>query len=267
MQRYFVHADQFQKDHVILDGEDAHHLIRVMRAREGERLIVSDGNKREVIAEIIQIEQDRVITRMIDELAMDKEPAVHVTIAQSLPKGDKMEMVIQKGTEIGAVRFIPFVSDRTIVQYDERREAKRLDRWRKIAKEAAEQAQRNRVPEVDAVLSWNEMLQRTEQYDLALICYEQVQDTQGLRPILRRFRNQLGSVNDLRLLPNPPSILLIVGPEGGFTEREAQEAVRAGAHLTGLGNRILRTETAALVGLSCMMYEFDEMGYEEMEKS
>lgn len=266
MQRYFVRSEQIQDHIVILDGEEAHHLIRVMRAKPGDQLIASDGLEREVLAEISQLDREAnaVEARIAEELAMDQEPCVQVTVAQSLPKGDKLETVIQKGTELGAHRFLPFVSARTVVQYDAKKEAKRLERWRKIAKEAAEQAHRNLIPAVEAPSRWSDILQAAASFDIALMCYEQVGSSGTLRAILQQLREATlpaaGEGSASHAAPNKPSILLVVGPEGGFTDQEAHEAEQAGIRLVGLGSRILRTETAAMVGLACIMYEFNEMG-------
>jgi 16S rRNA (uracil1498-N3)-methyltransferase len=256
MQRYFVRADQILEDRVVLDGDDAHHLIRVMRARLDDKIIVSDGRDREVLAQISNIGKGTVEARIVERLAMDREPVVRVTIAQSLPKGDKFETVIQKGTELGAHKFVPFVSQRTVVQYDERKEAKRLERWRKIAKEAAEQAHRNRVPEVTEAVRWRDIVQQAADYDIAIMCYEKAGSGRGLRPLLHSFRREHMAVSGER----EPMIMLIVGPEGGFTEQEVEHAEQAGIRIVGLGSRILRTETAAMVGLACIMYEYNEMG-------
>lgn len=266
MQRYFIKEDQFSGDVVTLNGEDAHHLLRVMRARPGDQIIVSDGREREALVEITTIAKDQAEASVVQWLSQDQEASVAVTIAQSLPKGDKLETVIQKGTELGAAAFIPFVSSRTVVQYDARKEAKRLDRWRKIAKEAAEQAHRSKVPEVEDVASWQHIVEIATQYDLALLCYEKTEATQGLRTLLTQARaNWLQAdsrcqASGQEAQASRPSILLIAGPEGGFTEQEAEQAAGAGIQLAGLGKRILRTETAAMAAIACVMYEFNEMG-------
>lgn len=251
MQRYFVTPDQFEDDRVVLDGEDAHHLSRVLRAQPGDSCIVSDGVSKEALVAVVAVGKDRVETKVVEWLAMTSEPAVDVWIAQSLPKGDKMELVIQKGTEIGAARFIPFVSERTIVQLEPKKEAKRLERWRKIAKEAAEQAHRNRIPEIEAPVGWKELLKLAAAADASFLCYEK-EDKQELRKLIREALNGRSAA--------ATRVLLIVGPEGGFTEAEAREAEAAGCRTVGLGKRILRTETAALVGLTCILYESGEMG-------
>ncbi|CAH1220921.1 Ribosomal RNA small subunit methyltransferase E [Paenibacillus plantiphilus] len=256
MQRYFVTPAQLGDNEVILSGDDAHHAVRVMRMEPGDEIIVSDGEARAAKAVIRAAAPDRVEADIAAWLPMDGEPLWAVTIAQSLPKGDKMELVIQKGTEIGAAAFLPFQSERMIVQYDNKKEAKRLERWSKIAKEAAEQAHRSRIPTVEPVKTWRQLIAAAAAYDLVLFCYEKEGGSggAGLRDAVRDYRSREGShVEQLRLL-------LIVGPEGGFTEREAAEAENAGAVVVGLGKRILRTETAAMVGLACLMYESGEMG-------
>jgi len=259
MQRYFVAAKQFQGNHIVIDNDDAHHIIRVMRMTEGSEVIVSDGESRTVIARIEQVEGKSVTLSIVEELPQRAEASWRVTIAQGLPKGDKMELIMQKCTEIGAAGFIPFSSERVIVQYDHKKEAKRLERWSKIVKEAAEQSHRDRIPMLQEPKSWKELLKLIPTYDLALFCYERAGDEGhgiGLKDALQKFK-QAGNVNTDN---SNPSILLIAGPEGGFAEREAMEAEEAGALLIGLGSRILRAETAGMVGLSCILYESGEMG-------
>jgi 16S rRNA (uracil1498-N3)-methyltransferase len=250
MQRYFLRPEQFQDKVVTIEGDDAHHLIRVMRAEIGDEVICSNGADREALVRITALDKGLVTGEAVQELPMTAEPAAQVWIAQSLPKGDKMEIVIQKGTEIGAARFLPFLSERTIVQYDAKKEAKRSERWLKIAKEAAEQAHRNRVPEIDSVLTWKQLLKQAEQVDAAWICYEK-EDGKQLRTAIREA---------LKGEPQVSTFLLAVGPEGGFTEQEVEQAEAAGFVSVSLGKRILRTETAGMVGLTCLLYETGEMG-------
>jgi 16S rRNA (uracil1498-N3)-methyltransferase len=220
-----------------------------MRAEIGDEVICSNGTDREALVHITALDKSSVTGEAVEELPMTAEPAVKVWIAQSLPKGDKMEIVIQKGTEIGAARFLPFLSERTVVQYDAKKEAKRTERWQKIAKEAAEQAHRNRVPEIEAVLSWKHLLKRAEQVDAAWICYEK-EDGKQLRT----------AIQEILAGEKKKNFLFAVGPEGGFTEQEIQQAEAAGFVSVSLGKRILRTETAAMVGLTCLLYETGEMG-------
>lgn len=252
MQRYFIPPGQLTETEAIVTGDDAHHIVNVMRARPGDSIIVSDGVSREARAVLTEIGKSRVAASVAEALPMTAEPVIHVTIAQSLPKGDKMETIIQKGTEIGAVRFVPFLSERTVVQYDDKKETKRLERWRKVAKEAAEQAHRNRIPAVEPPLAWERLLQSAREADAAFFCYEKETDS-TLKEALRQAIAARGGAAGM-------SAFLIVGPEGGFSEREAQEARQAGCVPVKLGARILRTETAGMVGLTCLLYEAGEMG-------
>lgn len=198
VQRYFVSQEQFKGDTVEITGEDARHIAKVMRSKEGDTFIVSDGREREALVEIRSIDQGVVTTAVVEMLAMTQEPRVKVTIAQSLPKGDKMETVIQKCTEIGAAAFVPFLSERTIVQYDAKKEEKRIVRWSKIAKEAAEQSHRNRVPEVGYPIHWKNLLASFSAYDAVYFCYEKEHGLQlrdAVKPWIedRRCRRPAGA--------------------------------------------------------------------------
>jgi len=253
MQRYFVAEAQMGEDSVVLSGEDARHAAAVMRSRPGDCFIACNGQGRDVIAKIVSVDKDNVQADIVEHLPSSAEMAWKIAVAQSLPKGDKLEIVIQKGTEAGATEFIPFLSKRTVVQYDERKEAKRLERWRKIAKEAAEQSHRSTVPQICEVSTWKTLLQRFADYDLVLFCYEEEgRSGNGLRGLLADFRQQLSS--------DEPRIMIVIGPEGGFATEEAEAALAAGAKPIGLGRRILRTETAALYALACLAYESGELG-------
>ncbi|MEW4370646.1 16S rRNA (uracil(1498)-N(3))-methyltransferase [Paenibacillus kandeliae] len=256
MQRYFVPAEQFSEQQVIITGEDARHIIRVMRSQEGDELIACDGNQLDVLAEIMSMDEGIVTARIVERLEQLSEAKVQVTIAQSLPKGDKMETVIQKCTELGAASFVPFLSKRTVVQYDARKEEKRLQRWSKIAKEAAEQSHRSRVPQIGHALTWKQLLGSLEVYDLICFCYEKENGHQ-LRDVVQPFAHRL---QERTAQEQTARVLIVVGPEGGFTEQEVEEAEGRGATSTGLGRRILRTETAAMTALACIMYEIGEMG-------
>ncbi len=255
MQRYFVPEAQMDERSVTLEGDDARHASAVMRGKPGDRFIACNGRGRDVVARIASVDKHLVEAEIVEELAGSAEMRWRIDIAQSLPKGDKLETVIQKGTEAGASAFLPFLSRRTVVQYDERKEAKRIDRWRKIAKEAAEQSHRSAVPRIEAVSAWKALLQRFAEYDLALLCYEEEgRSGIGLKDALAGFKSGRGPG-----VP-APSMLVVVGPEGGFSPEEAEAAIAAGARAVGLGRRILRTETAALYALACLAYESGELG-------
>jgi 16S rRNA (uracil1498-N3)-methyltransferase len=253
MQRYFVDGDQWQADQIIISEQDAHHLQRVMRARIGDKVICSDGLAREALAEVVAIGAD-VHLRVYEWLPMDREPQTDIWVAQALPKGDKFETVLQKGTELGAARFVPFVSQRTVVQYDAKKVVKVHVRWQKIVKEAAEQAHRNRIPQVTEPILWKQLLALVSEVDLALVCYEKATAV-SIGQALRRFEDERvdRGANEVR------RILVVIGPEGGLSEAEIDAAEAAGMQVVTLGRRILRTETAALVALTCAFYQFGDL--------
>ncbi len=249
MQRYFVRTDQFQDQFVTIEGNDSHHLQRVMRAQLGDQVICSDGLNLHVKVRIMKMDKDAVTGEMIEHVPPSTESNVRVWIAQSLPKADKMELIIQKGTELGAMRFTPFVSARTIVHYDAKKETIRAERWQKIAKEAAEQAHRYHVPQVDRIHTWVELLELAQTADVAWIFFEK-EEQMSLRSAIRQAL----------AIPTLRNIMMIIGPEGGFSEHEIAQAQQAHIASVSLGKRILRTETASWVGLTCVGYETGEMG-------
>ncbi|HEX7056930.1 MAG TPA: RsmE family RNA methyltransferase, partial [Bacilli bacterium] len=204
-------------------------------------------------AEIRELRDHEVYCKVIERRQADGEPKHRVWIAQGLPKADKMETVVQKCTELGAARFIPFSSSRTVVRYDEKQAAKRVERWRKIAKEAAEQAHRGKIPEIASPVTWPELVKLAAKADIAFLLYEQTRHA-SFKAALRRALAAFGPAD--RAL----DVLIVTGPEGGIAPEEALSAQNAGFIPVGLGNRILRTETAAMAALTCFLYETDEMG-------
>jgi len=243
MQRYFVSCEQMNDTKVVVTGDDVNHMAKVMRFLPGDRVICCNGEGRDVLAEIEKITSEHIQLKILEELSESRELPLKVTIAQGLPKGDKMDFIIQKGTELGAFSFLPFTSRYTVVKLDEKKEKKRVERWKKIAKEAAEQSHRSLVPHIANPLGWRELLAKVSSFDYALFAYEKEEET----PLYQALKG----------IPKEASILLVIGPEGGFSEDEAREAEEAGMQRVSLGRRILRTETASLYGLSCISYEFE----------
>jgi len=243
MQRYFINKEQFTDNEVIITGDDVHHISKVLRGNVGDKIICVNGEGYDVYAEIVSIEPKRVVCRIADVLADSREPQIEVLLAQALPKSDKMDLIIQKGTEIGVTTFLPFTSERTIVQLNDKKEQKRVERWEKIAKEAAEQAHRSRIPKILPLTSLKQLLSNLDGM-LPLIAYEK-EDTNSLNKVLTQNLSH-------------KKILLIIGPEGGFTEKEISLAEEKGAISISLGKRILRTETAGIVGAANIIYQLDE---------
>ncbi len=247
MQRYFVEGDQMGEEIVNISGDDIKHITRVMRMNIGNEIICSDGSSRTVRCEISAITDDCVEARIVEELKPNTELPVRVTIAQALPKADKLEFIIQKGTELGAIAFIPFQAARSIVKWDEKKSAKKTERLIKIAKEAAEQSYRERIPTISTPFSFRALKEELTSFDAVIVAYEEAAK-QGEQSKFRKM---------LTALSPGASVLIVIGPEGGLTEEEVQSFTDEGASLCGFGPRILRTETAALYALAAISYHFE----------
>lgn len=246
MQRYFAPPHLFTDHEVTIQGDDVHHIVNVMRARVGEEILVSDGAGRTARAKLALLSPKEVKAEVVEWLTEQRELPIRVTIGQGLPKGEKMEWILQKGTELGAYSFFPFSSERTIVKLDAKKEAKKLERWRKIVKEAAEQSHRAVLPELLPPATFREVLKAAKEYTRCAIAYEKEGST-TLHQVLEEM-----SVED--------SLLVLVGPEGGFSTDEVAQAESMGFLTVSLGPRILRTETASQYVLACASYHFERKG-------
>ncbi len=250
MQRYFLDADAFSGDQVRFTGDELHHISRVMRFSAGDQVIACNDRGQTLLVEFTQVNKDEAFAHVVEELAENRELPVEITLAQGLAKGEKMDMIVQKATEMGATFIIPFTSSRTIVKLNDKKESNRLVRWQKIAKEAAEQAHRNRIPEISEIITYKELLGVGQDYDLALIAYEQEHQAK-----LADLLNSLVVGNDS--LSVGKRIIVVIGPEGGFSEEEVAQAVEHSFHSISLGKRILRTETAGIAALAILAHHFE----------
>ncbi len=196
---------------------------------------------------IEKITENQIIAQVVQWIEEEIELPVSVTIVSGLPKGDKLEWIIQKGTELGAYQFIPFIATRSVVKWDDKKADKKLVRWNKIAKEAAEQSHRKRIPEVSAPIKLTSLVELGKNYDVKLIAYEE-EAKSGETSILAQ---------NLSSLEKGQSILVVFGPEGGLTDTEVSLLKENGFQTCGLGPRILRTETAPLYLLSAVSYHFE----------
>ncbi|MFB9761783.1 16S rRNA (uracil(1498)-N(3))-methyltransferase [Ectobacillus funiculus] len=248
MQRYFVHEEQVNNNHITIEGDDVHHITRVMRMEPGDELYCCLNGKTALctIAEITNTFVKVAVVQWVEERS---ELPVAITIASGLPKGDKLDLILQKGTELGAAAFLPFQASRSIVKWDSKKSEKKVERWAKIAKEAAEQAHRSIVPSVTAPLSFKELLAASAQYDACIVAYEEE----------ARKGEKANFVQTLEKLQPGQRLLIVFGPEGGLTEDEVQRLCEHTFVSCSLGPRILRTETAPLYALSAVSYHFELM--------
>lgn len=246
MQRYFLQNQFDDQQQATITGEDGKHIVRVMRMAVGDDVVaVSDGEA--FIAAITEILADGVVVQRQGASLQTNEMPVRVTIACGLPKGDKLDLIVQKGTELGMAGIIPFEAERSIVKWDAKKGDKKVERLRKIAKEAAEQCHRTVIPDVANPVSFKQLIAQSMNYDILLFADEE--DAKSGNP--NRIAERLKNVNPAQ------TVLAVFGPEGGLARNEAEALRSAGFLPIALGPRILRTETAPLYLLSAMSYEFE----------
>lgn len=245
MTRFFIRPDQIDKADAVLDADDAHHLRAVLKAKPGDSVTLLDGTGREYDAALTELGKSHARARITSERVLETECHTRITVAQAVPKmAEKMEQVLQRGTEAGAAGFWAYASARSLEHLTGERQTKRIARWNEIVKTAAEQSHRAVLPAVRIDGGLTDVLRSAPDFDLALFAFEGEMET-TLRQALER-----------RSTP-PRTVLLVIGPEGGFAEQEARAARSAGLISVTLGPRILRTETAALVMLSQIVYALE----------
>ena len=242
MVRFFVLPEEYHKEFMILTGENAAHA-KVLRLKNGENVVVCDGQGNESICTISDVSQGQISLVVNSRNISDSEPHIFVSVYMAFSKGDKLEHVIQKATELGAAEIIAFPSARCVSRPDEKSLVKKVDRWQKIALSAAQQSGRGRIPNVIVLDSYKAALTRAQQSDIAILFYENESAT------------TLHSV--LKAKPYH-SVSLLTGPEGGLEDGEVTLASAHGLRVCTLGKRILRCETAPLCALSAVMYDSGE---------
>ena len=246
MHRFFV--PQLYNEEMYIEGVDARHISKVLRMQPGAQLQIVSDDGVSAMAEITAIDSERVTVRCLEKLAESHEPRVKLVLAQGLAKGEKMDFIIQKAVEMGAYSVIPVAMEHSVVRLDGAKAAKKVERWQKIAESAAKQSKRDIIPEVQAVQSMTEMLAKCA-CQTKIIAYE-CEDRLSLKAALKAAE-EAGGISEL---------LLIIGPEGGISEGELEQARQAGAVPVSLGRRILRAETAGLVAISAIFYETGDLG-------
>lgn len=243
MPRFFVNKENISEEKIHILGSDAHHIARSLRMAEGDEVTVCDGCGLEYECRLSRIRDDECECSIISVCESERESPVDITLCMAYPKGDKLEVVIQKAVELGVSRIIPFESSRCIKRPKAEKVEKQLSRLSKIAEEAAKQCGRAKIPTVSLPMSFAQMLKEAKKSSITLFCYEDEQGTS--------IKNALSSPGKC------DSISVIVGSEGGFSPEEADEAKEAGATAVTLGKRILRCETAPAFALSAIAYELE----------
>ena len=230
---------------VTMDGNEAHHLLHVLRQKVGDEVVIVDIAGQAAIATITSIDQGKAMLTVLERLSEAREAPITVVLAQGLTKSDKMDYIVQKSTELGITAVIPMAADESVVKYDITKQQSRQRRWQKIASEAAKQCHRNTIPDIGDVQMLEQVLEDAKADTNIMMFYEG--DTPlGIKQALTDSR--------------PGSYLIIVGPEGGFSAREVALAKAKGVQLVTMGPRILRTETAAIAAVSIVMYHHGDLG-------
>jgi len=242
-QRVFVTTEQIQNNRVSIVGSDVHYIAHVLRLKPGDAIDILDDRQRVYATVIEKMEKGRIYCTVKELRNLKSEPFIKVTIAQGIPKGKKMDQIIRQTTELGVHAIIPMHTERSIPKLDgEKREEKRA-RWQKIAKEAAEQSGRLLFPSISLPQKFSEVLARAGDFSAAILFWEGAEKT-----TLKHY---------LQSIDQPSSILIIIGPEGGFSRAEVEEVRAAQIPAITIGRRVLRTETAPIVALAMILYALE----------
>lgn len=249
MSKFFVKNNQISKTEIKILGTDVNHIKNVLRLYIGDEInICNEETSENYIAKIEQLERDYILCKIVKHLGKELETNVDITIFQGLPKADKMELIIQKSTELGASKFVPVNLKRCIVKLNDKDAKKKIERWQKISEVAAKQSGRDIIPKIEDIATLENVKDEIKNYDLFLVAYEQEKEL-SLKEVLKTYKFSSERIK----------IAILIGPEGGLEESEIIQMREAGAKIITLGKRILRTETVALSITSIIMYELENL--------
>ena len=249
MPKFFVTNEQVNQEEIKIIGKDINHIKNVLRKKIGENLIVCNQDTFiDYICEIVEYKENQIKCKIIQKLKTNSESNVEVTIFQGLPKSDKMEFIIQKAVELGTYDITPVEMKRCIVKLTDTDKRKKIERWQKIAEVAAKQCGRNRIPQINEVISIKNICNLCQKYDIVIVAYENEKEN--------KLKYELEKIKLLKT--TKIKIAILIGPEGGFALEEIEMLKESGSKIVTLGNRILRTETVAINMLSIIMYELEK---------
>jgi 16S rRNA (uracil1498-N3)-methyltransferase len=245
MRYFFIQPHHLAQDVLAIEGEEARHMGKVLRLKPGMMVGLSDGRGMQADGRILTKTRDRVEVEVLRRYPSPREPEGELVVAQAMLKDQKMDLVLRQLTELGISGWLPFVSSRSVPQPDPQRQASRMSRWERIAREAVKQCRRGRVPDIVPVGKMDDILGRCGHFDAGIMFWEGARDPLELKTA--------DDASDFRRL------LLLVGPEGGFSEGEAAAAEQAGFKLATLGPRILRAETASVVACALVQHLYGDL--------
>lgn len=244
MPKFFVSKDSINTNEIIIKGEDAKHISQVLRHKQGDILEIGDGLGFDYTCEIIEMSKKEILLKIIEKKENLSEPKVKITLFQCLPKGAKMDLIIQKCVELGVTEITPFYSEFTVVKVNDKTDNK-IERYQKVSETASKQSRRGIIPKINSPISFDEAIKLSNNFDLSLIAYEK-EKMMTLKKIKASLNKEV------------KNICVFVGSEGGFSIDEIEKSVEIGIIPITLGERILRTETAGMVLTNLLIYEFDE---------
>lgn len=246
MYKFFVNSEQIDNNEIKIIGEDVNHIKNVLRLKLDENIcICNKETSKSFNCKIVSLDKDIVKCQKLEEIFETTEAKTYIHIFQGIPKGDKLEFIIEKCTELGVKEITPVIMKRTIVKIDEKDKQKKLTRWNKIAEVAAKQSGRDEILKVNQIINFKNIFEIIKEYDIVLIAYEN-EKKNTLKNILNKVKTQ----------KQPLKIAVLIGPEGGIDEEEIEQL--RGYKIITLGKRILRTETAPLVIASNILYELED---------
>lgn len=247
MHKFFVKTNQIDDNKIRMVGSDVKHIVNVLRMQKKDKLQVCNSETLDnYIVEIQEVEKDEIITNIIEKIQTNVESNVEIDLYQGLPKADKMELIIQKTTELGISKIIPVDMIRCVVKLEEKEAKKKIERWQKIVEGAAKQSKRDRIPQIENKMKLEDVIHKIEEYDIFLVAYEEEKNytlKDELKNIQKKERYKIGA---------------LIGPEGGIDSKEIKLLQDNGARIVTLGKRILRTETAPIAITSNIFYELEE---------
>lgn len=243
MYQFFVEDNQIGDESITILGEDVNHIRNVLRMKPGEQIRISSRQGADYFCEVETLEKEAVTARILYKDHESRELPVRICLFQGLPKGDKMELIIQKAVELGAAEIVPVAMRNCVVKLDEKKAEGKRKRWQAIAESAAKQAKRSMIPAVREVMTFPEAVAYAKTMDVRLLPYENERGMEHTRQVIGSLKKE-GSLG------------VFIGPEGGFDRKEI-EAVKGDVELLSLGNRILRTETAGMTMLSILLYHLE----------
>lgn len=248
MPKFFVKSNQINENVINIVGTDVNHISTVLRLNVDDEIKVCNEDEGvNYNTKIIELNKEEVKCKIIEKINSKSEPDIYINVLQGLPKAEKMELIIQKCTELGVKEITPIEMERCVVKLDGKSESKKLERWRKIAEVAAKQSGRDKIPKINNVAKIKNICNMLKDYDIVLVPYENEENT-TLKEVIKNL-----SKKDLK-------IAIIIGPEGGFEEKEIKELEKNDYKIVTLGNRILRTETVAMAMTSVLLYELADFG-------